>query len=315
MADQKIIAVVGPTASGKTALAVELGKHCGGEVVSADSMQIYREMNIGTAKPGAEERQGVAHHLVGHVGVEECYNVASYTADAGRVLADLARRGRLPVVCGGTGLYIDHLLGNTNFFDIAPDGAVREKYMLMAGREGKEAVYALLLERDPELARRLHPHDLKRVVRGLEVLEITGRRLSELQQESHRSSPYDVLWIGLNYRDRQLLYQRIDARVDRMVEQGLLEEVRFLMENYKLSATARAAIGYKELIDALETGGEIGEALELIKQKSRNYAKRQLTWFGKNPAVNWLYRDELSAEEITERAVSMAGEFLKGGNG
>lgn len=311
---QKVIAVVGPTASGKTGLSVALAAHFGCEVVSADSMQIYREMNIGTAKPSMDERLGVPHHLIGHVSVNDTYSVVSYVTDAGFVLADLERRGVVPVLCGGTGLYIDHLLGNTDFFDIPLKETAREKYQNMAKEQGTEALYCLLTDIDPDLAAKLHPNDEKRVIRGLEVYESTGRKLSELQAESKRESPYDVLWIGLNYHDRGLLYDRINRRVDLMVENGLLEEINHLMKNHQLSSTARAAIGYKEIIDAIEADGNIEQALELVKQKSRNYAKRQLTWFGRNKEVHWFYRDELTDEELLKRAIDMCTAFLKGGD-
>ncbi len=311
---QKLIAIVGPTASGKTGLSVALAERLGGEILSADSMQIYREMNIGTAKPSLEERRGVPHHLMGHICIEETYNVATYAQDARNILAQMERRNCLPIICGGTGLYIDHLLNNTEFFDIPLTNSVREKYQMMADEQGEEEVYRLLMSKDPALAEKLHPNDLKRVIRGLEVLEITGRRLSDLQVESKRNSPYEVLWIGLNYRDRSLLYDRINLRVDLMKEQGLIEEIRGLMERYRFSATARAAIGYKEIMDAMETDGDIDLALDLVKQKSRNYAKRQLTWFGKNKEINWFYRDEISDADLLDEAIAICEEFLKGGD-
>ncbi len=311
---QKIIAIVGPTASGKTGLSVALAKHFGGEVVSADSMQIYREMNIGTAKPSMQERQGVPHHLMGHIGIDETYSVAAYVQDAKAVLDEMERRKCLPFICGGTGLYLDHLLGNTDFFDIPLKGSVREKFQKLATEQGEEAVYALLQERDPELAKKLHPNDTKRVIRGLEVLETTGKKLSEFQRESKRSTPYRVLWIGLNYRDRQQLYDRINLRVDLMKEQGLIGEIEELAKKYTFSTTARAAIGYKEVLDAMESGADIDLSLELVKQKSRNYAKRQLTWFGRNKEIHWLYRDEKSDEELIADAIAICECFLKGGN-
>lgn len=311
---QKIVAIVGPTASGKTGLSVALAVRFGGEILSADSMQIYAEMNIGTAKPSPEERAGVPHHLMGHVSVEETYNVASFARDGRAVLNDLERRNKLPILCGGTGLYMDHLLCDTEFFEIPLNEAVRKKYQEMAEIQGNDAVYQLLCEVDPALAEKLHPNDTKRVIRGLEVREITGRRLSELQAESHRQSPYEVLWIGLNYRDRQKLYDRIDLRVDRMMEQGLLDEIERLTCSCTLSSTARAAIGYKEIIDAQEAGGSLEEAVALVKQKSRNYAKRQLTWFGRNKEIHWFYRDELSDEELLEKTTLLVKDFLEGGN-
>ena len=314
MGKQKMIAVVGPTASGKTGLSVSLAAHFGGEIISADSMQIYREMNIGTAKPTLEERQGIPHHLMGHIGVEDTYNVATYVEDARSVLQSLEKRGVLPILCGGTGLYLDHLLNNTDFFDIPLKESLREKYQELAEKEGAAYLYALLKKVDPVLAQKLHPNDVKRVIRGLEVYESTGRKLSDFQLESKRSSPYDVLWIGLNYRDRQLLYDRIDRRVDLMESEGLLDEIQYLMAHYKLSSTARAAIGYKEVIDALESGGSVAEALSLVKQKSRNYAKRQLTWFHKNEKIHWFYRDELDDDTFLSQAIQCCEKFLEGGN-
>ena len=311
---QKIIAIVGPTASGKTDLSVAVASHFKGEIISADSMQIYREMNIGTAKPSKEEQKGIPHHLMGHVSVEDTYNVSSFVQDAGDVLNHLKKEGSLPVICGGTGLYIDHLLGNTDFFDIPLNEAVRVKYQEMAKRDGNEVLYQLLKEKDPVLAEKLHFNDTKRVIRGLEVLEITGKRLSEFQQQSHREAPYRVLWIGLNYRNRQILYDRINLRVDLMIEKGLMEEIHYLTKHHRLSSTARAAIGYKEIIDAVECGGSIEAAVELVKQKSRNYAKRQLTWFGKSPQIHWFYRDELTNEALREQVFKVVSEFLEGGN-
>lgn len=303
---QKVIAVMGPTASGKTALAVSLAKRFDGEVISADSMQIYREMQIGTAKPTEEERDGVPHHLIGHVGVEECYNVASYVRDARGVLAELDQRGVLPVLCGGTGLYLDHLLNATEFFEIPQRPDIRQQYQQLDAK----TLYAMLTERDPALAASLHPNDTKRVIRGLEVYDITGKRLSDFQRESRRESPYEVLYVGLNYQDRALLYERIDRRVDQMLEQGLADEVRYLLKHFRLSATARAAIGYKELIDALQSGGSMDAAAALVKQKTRNYAKRQITWFKRNPNVHWLYPDLSS--DIAEQGCALAEHFLKG---
>ena len=311
---QKIIAIVGPTASGKTGLSVALAKHFGGEVISADSMQIYREMNIGTAKPSKEERQGVPHHLMGHIGINETYNVAAYVRDAKTVLGEMERRQCLPIICGGTGLYMDHLLRNTDFFEIPLRESIREQFSKMAEEQGEDAVYALLQERDPELAKKLHPNDKKRVIRGLEVLEITGKKLSEFQKESKRNSPYRVLWIGLNFRDRQRLYDRINLRVDLMKEQGLIGEIEELANKSSFSSTARAAIGYKEVLDAMESGGDLDLALDLVKQKSRNYAKRQLTWFGRNEEINWLFRDEKSDEDLLTEAIDLCERFLEGGD-
>ena len=184
----------------------------------------------------------------------------------------------------------------------------------MAKKSGNEVVYSLLMQCAPELARKLHPNDSKRVIRGLEVFEITGKKLSDFQKESHRESPYRVLYIGVNFKDRSLLYDRINRRVDLMIQNGLLEEIDDLMKNYHLSDTARSGIGYKELIDAIEAGEQLEPAIDLIKQKSRNYAKRQITWFGRNKAVCWFNRDEFSEDEINTRVFELIENFLEGGN-
>ena len=209
-------------------------------------------------------------------------------------------------------MYLDHLLDNTDFFDIPIDMETRQKYESMAAERGNAFIYDLLFQSDPILAEKLHPNDTKRIIRGLEVLEITGKRLSDFQKESRRKSSFDVLYIGLNYRDRSKLYDRINLRVDLMVEQGLLSEVRQLKDNYQLSETARAAIGYKELLDCMDDDSCIECAIDLIKQKSRNYAKRQQTWFGRNQKIHWFYRDEMSNDEILSRSIHLAEEFLKG---
>ncbi len=308
---QKIIVVVGPTASGKTALSIALAKHFGGEIVSADSMQIYREMQIGTAKPDEQEKAGIPHHLMGHIGVDETYSVAEYTEQATAVLKNLEKRNILPIICGGTGLYIQHLLESTEFFDIPIDGKIRANYQKIQEESGSDYLYNLLLERDSILAEHLHPNDTKRIIRGLEVYESTGKRLSDFQRESKRLSHYEPLYIGLNYKERELLYQRINLRVDQMMERGLLQEVRNLLEKYQLSNTARAAIGYKELIDAFEGKCSIDDAVELIKQKSRNYAKRQLSWFRRNKNIHWFYPDELDFDCLINNAISLTEKFLE----
>ena len=252
---------------------------------------------------------------MGHISVEDSYNVATYVKEARLILEDLKQRDVLPVFCGGTGLYLDHLLSNTDFFDIPFDASIREKYELLVCEKGNDFVYNLLSLKDPKLAKKLHPNDTKRVIRGLEVFDITGKCLSEFQQESHGEPLFDVLYIGLNYKDRSLLYDRINQRVDLMVEQGLINEVHKLKASFALSDTARAAIGYKELLDCMETDVSLDDAIDLIKQKSRNYAKRQQTWFGRNKGIHWFYRDELCDEAIFDQAIELAEHFLKGENG
>lgn len=311
---QKVVAVVGPTASGKTSLSLALAKRFAGEIISADSMQVYREMSIGTAKPSMEEREGIRHHLMGHVSVEESYSVAAYVEEAERTLLELQSRNIVPILCGGTGLYIDHLLFHTDFFDIPQDESVRLFYQNISKEYGGNALYTLLKEVDPILADKLHPNDTKRIIRGLEVWKLTGNRLSDYQASSHRESIYDVLWLGLTYDDRNKLYDRIDLRVDQMIQNGLLDEINHLVRAYKLSSTARAAIGYKEIIDAMECNGSLEDAVALVKQKSRNYAKRQLTWFNRNRDIHWFKVDLLDDESLLTQATNLVDVFLKGEN-
>lgn len=306
-----VLAVVGPTASGKTWLGVELAKKYGGEVVSADSMQIYKGMDIASAKPTEEEKQGIPHHLMDFLDRDVSFSAADYVALAHDKIADILSRGKVPIVVGGTGLYIDSLLENVKFSEGGSDEAYREELYTFARENGNEALHARLVELDPEAAEGIHPNNLVRVVRALEVCHVTGRRFSELKAESKLvESPYDSMIFGLNFEDRQKLYDRIDLRVDEMVKAGLVDEARDLWQQSGMK-TAANAIGYKELIPYFEGTMPLGECIDKIKQETRRYAKRQLTWFRKNDRINWIYLDRINKKsEISEKCEKAIANYF-----
>lgn len=303
-----VVAVVGPTASGKTALAVEISRRMGGEIVSADSMQIYKNMDIATAKPTEEELSLVKHHLIGFIDSGEEYSVAMYKKDATETIRDIISRGKLPVVCGGTGLYIDTLIKNTTFFDHGKTD-IRADLEKEAEEKGIEQLFERLKESDPEAASRLHINDRKRIIRALEVYLATGKTITEQDRLSHlEESDFDWCVIGLTAENRQYLYDRINLRVEMMLEAGLLAEAEeFFKSDY--SATAKQAIGYKELKPYLDGTVSLGEAVEKLKRETRRYAKRQLTWFRRNENVNWISIDKYSGEAAAEIAVDIINKF------
>ncbi len=284
-----LIVVCGPTASGKTKLGIALCKALGGEVVSADSMQVYRGMDIGTAKPSLEEREGIPHHMLDVAEPWESYSVARYVEEATACVEDILARGKRPVVVGGTGLYIDALVRGRQFADISPNRVHREALEKQLQEQGIAPLLEELHRVDPEAAGRLHPRDEKRIIRALEVYRETGVTLSHHNRESQRLPPrYEAGVIGLTFADRALLKARIDRRVDQMMEQGLSGEVRGLLaRGIPRGCTAMQAIGYKELAACLERGGLLSEAAEEVKLRSRQYAKRQLSWFRRDPAIHW----------------------------
>ncbi|MBE6985912.1 MAG: tRNA (adenosine(37)-N6)-dimethylallyltransferase MiaA [Ruminococcaceae bacterium] len=301
-----IICIAGPTASGKTALAVELAKAFDGEVISCDSMQVYRRMDIGTAKPTKEEMQGIPHHMIDVADPWEDFSVSKYCAMADTILQDVLARGKTAVIAGGTGLYMDALIKGNDFAPF-PSTGMREKLEEQADREGMEAMRALLKSIDPEAAERIH--DRKRLIRALEVYYETGQTITEHNKKTQAIPPkYTPLWLGLDFEDRSQLYRRIDLRVELMLKQGLVEEITTLLaEGIPEKCTAMQAIGYKEFVDALAGKCTIAEAAAQVQQSSRRYAKRQLTWFRRNPNMHWLIR---SGPEDFDRILLRARQLV-----
>ena len=284
----KILCVVGPTASGKTDYAVELALKCGGEVVSCDSMQIYKHMDIGTAKPTADEMKGVKHHMIDIIEPNESFSVERFSEMARECIDDILLRGKMPVLCGGTGLYFDSTINNINFIQMDTDEEYR-KYLESAAKEfGNEYVYKILKRVDEESAESIHPNNLKRVIRALEIYKTTGKKKSELDKEQLSEPLYEPEITGL-MRDREVLYDRINKRVDIMMEKGLVEEVSELIKmGIDTEATSMQAIGYKEIIEYLDGKTSLSDAVDKIKRESRRYAKRQLTWFKRNEKIHWI---------------------------
>ncbi|MBP3478277.1 MAG: tRNA (adenosine(37)-N6)-dimethylallyltransferase MiaA [Oscillospiraceae bacterium] len=299
-----IICVAGPTASGKTALAVELAKEFDGEVVSCDSMQVYKRMDIGTAKPTEEEKQGIIHHMLDVAEPWEDFSVSRYCAMATPIVDDILARGKTAIIAGGTGLYMDSLIKGNDFAPFPATG-MREKLEKQADEQGMEAMLALLASIDPDSAARLHLKDRKRIIRALEVYYETGETITAHNLKTQTIPPkYTPLWLGLDFADRADLYKRIDLRVQIMLEQGLVEEIRSLLaEGIPPKATSLQAIGYKEFVDALCGSGSLEEAAAQVQQSSRHYAKRQLTWFRRNKQMHWLIRNTgKSTDEILAQA-------------
>ncbi|MBQ3505083.1 MAG: tRNA (adenosine(37)-N6)-dimethylallyltransferase MiaA [Oscillospiraceae bacterium] len=286
-----IICIAGPTASGKTALAVELAKELNGEVVSCDSMYVYRRMDIGTAKPTMEERQGIVHHMIDVCDPEEDFSVSRYCRMAAPIVDDIVARGKTAIIAGGTGLYMDSLIRGNDFAPF-PSTGVRERLEAETDRVGMDAMMVHLRSVDPEAAARIH--DRKRLIRALEVYYETGETITAHNIKTQAIPPkYTPLWLGLDFADRAALYRRIDSRVDIMLEQGLVEEIRSLLQSgISPKCTAMQAIGYKEFVAALEGQCSIAEAAQEVRKASRHYAKRQLTWFRRNKEIHWLFRKE-----------------------
>lgn len=300
----KILVIIGPTASGKTRMAVELAQRHNGEVISADSMQIYRTMDIGTAKPTKEEMGGIPHHMIDVADPEEDFSVARYVEMAAQCVDDVLTRGKLPIVAGGTGLYIDSLLSGRTFAPFSPDSALRGELERELAEKGGQAMLEALAQVDPEAAQRLHPNDHKRIIRALEVYRSTGKTITQHNRETQAIPPrYNALTIGLAFQDRQAMWRRIDQRVDEMVAAGLEDEVRRLLTSgISPKCTAMQAIGYKEFTQALSGEMTWQEAADVVKLRSRQYAKRQLTWFGRNPNTRWVRWDDPPEFEQGRRA-------------
>lgn len=291
MSKPLVVIISGPTASGKTGLSIEIAKRFNGEIVSADSMQIYKSMDIATAKPTKDETAEIRHHLIDFVEANENFSVAKYKQLALSAIDDILSRGKLPIVCGGTGLYIDTLMNNTVFLDYE-DSGIRERLEKRKESDGVEGLYEELKKVDPDAASRLHLNDSKRIIRALEVYYLTGKTISEQNSLSHKEeSPYDFLLFVLSAHNREILYKRINDRVDKMLDMGLVEEAGSFFAS-DISKTAKQAIGYKELKPYLDGEISLETAVEKLKMETRRYAKRQLTWFRNKKNVNWLYIDD-----------------------
>ena len=309
---KNIICVAGPTASGKTSLAVELAKFTNGEVVSCDSMQIYRRMTIGTAKPVPEEMEGIPHHMIDVAEPDEDFSVSKYCEMATPIVEDILARGKTAIIAGGTGLYMDSLIKGNDFAPFPATGH-RERLEEKLAQVGLDVMLAELAAVDPEAAERSQRNP-RRIIRALEVFYETGETITAHNLRTQAIPPrFDPLWIGLDFEPRQLLYDRIDLRVDIMLRQGLVEEIRQLLSSgIPADCTAMQAIGYKEFLAAMEGHISMEEAAEAVKQGSRRYAKRQLTWFRRNPNMHWLTRTaDTSPEEILEKARQLAVESDK----
>jgi len=303
-----LLVVAGPTASGKTSLGVELAKRYNGEVISADSMQIYKGMDVGTAKATPEEMQGIPHHLLNFLDPTEQFSVADYVEKASALIKEIFSHGKLPIVVGGTGLYISSLVDNLTFSPMPQSPQLRDELKQKAAREGNEAVWKELRSIDPEAAEKLHANNLGRVIRAIEVYRLSGVTMTETVKNSRNEpSPYRLCMLALSAEDRQFLYDRIDLRVDIMMQQGILEEAKKLYE-MPLSSTARQAIGYKEFDGYFQGWATLEECVEKLKMETRRYAKRQLTWFRRDERYHWLEVDKHPSAALLADA---AAGFIK----
>ena len=306
-----VLAVVGPTATGKTALGVALAEAFEGEVISADSMQLYKGLDVGTAKVTPGETHGIPHHGVDILEPDAPFSVADFTAMAGRLEREISARGHLPILVGGTGLYVQSFLYGVRFTEEKAPAGLREQLAAELAQKGGAALYAELQQVDPEAAAAIHPNNQVRVLRALEHFRATGKKLSEQKADSLPAErPYRSLILGLDFPDRAQLYRRIDLRVDRMMEQGLLAEAELVYQNRERFRTAAQAIGYKEFFPYFEGAAELAPCVEKLKQASRNYAKRQLTWFRHMDGVVWL---DASAPDAAARAINLTEDFLTRG--
>lgn len=294
----KIIVIVGPTAVGKTYVSVELAKKLNTEIISADSMQIYKGMDIGTAKITEQEKSGIIHHMIDVVAPDENYSVSEFKNDAEEIIDDMLKKNKVPVIVGGSGLYVNSLIYNLDFSNAKSDEKLREYYTYYYKEHGEDALYDKLIRIDPESAEKIHKNNIKRVIRALEVYDITGTKFSEINTDIRKDkSKYDCILIGLSM-ERKTLYERINLRVDEMLSNGLVEEVKTLIEKgYDKNLVSMRGIGYKEIIDYLEGSTDYEEMVNILKKNTRRFAKRQYTWFLKDKNVKWFAMDNL--EEIS----------------
>jgi len=294
----KVLVICGATASGKTALSVACAKRFNGEIISADSMLVYQGMDIGTAKPSLDERQGIPHYMIDVVSPKESFSVSDYEGMALPTVERLLAEGKTPIICGGTGFYINSLLYKRQFGNVGANEALREEYERLAEEKGKEYVYSILQEKDPKSAEKLHYNDLKRVIRALEIYDVTGKAKSE--QQDAPTPRFDFVSVSIEY-PREILYQRIEYRVEEMFKQGLLEEVQTLLnDGVTEEMQSMQGIGYKEVAEGLRIGATIGEIKDLIKKNTRNYAKRQQTFFKRMENHVFLNPEQANTEEIAK---------------
>ncbi len=300
----KLICVVGATASGKTALGVSVAEAVGGEIISADSMQVYKGMPIATAAATAEEQRGIRHHLLECLPPDEAFSVADFVSRARDLIRDIVSRGHVPIIVGGTGLFIDSLVRNIEFADVSSDDSLRRELDNLSGEE----LYNRLKIADSAAADTIHPNNRKRIIRALELCNAGTSKTEQNEKSLLNPTPYDALYIGIGYRDRHVLYERINKRVDLMIQNGLVQEAQRMRR--AASSTARQAIGHKELYPYLDGDITLADAVDNLKKGTRHYAKRQLTWFRRNEGIHWLYADEMSPEQLTQRAVKLSLEHI-----
>ena len=306
-----LVCIVGPTASGKTALSIEVAKFFSGEIVSADSMQIYKGMDIATAKPTFEDMQGIPHHMLSFLELSDTYSVAQYCEKAHDVIKDIYSRGKLPILVGGTGLYVDSVINNTTFVDVDGDSVLREQLYNLYNENGIEYLLEMLSEFDPDMAQKLsEQRNLKRIVRAIEVYKCTGITMTEHNMNSHNiDSPYSVVKIGLTAADRQYLYDRINRRVDIMIENGILDEAK-KFSVYDQSCTSSMAIGHKELLPYINGEADLDFCVENLKMQTRRYAKRQLTWFKRDQNIKWFEIDTINNDELKSKVIDLIKKVL-----
>lgn len=297
MPKAKVIVIGGPTASGKTALSIELAKKINGEIVSADSMQIYKEMDIGTAKPDEDEKQNIKHYMLDFISPEVRYSVADYKKDAKKCIREIVGKGKTPIVVGGTGLYIDSLIYEIEYPEIEVDLQYRKQLENLIEKEGLEKLYENAKKIDPQAMEKISQNDKKRILRVLEIYHQTGKTKTELETESKKEPEFDYRMFAIDM-DREHLYEKINKRVDIMIEKGLIEEVKNIYKKYEKMPTSLQALGYKEIVEYIEGKLTKEEAIEKIKLESRRYAKRQLTWFRKNKETIWLNGEKSTSENI-----------------
>lgn len=300
----KIIVIAGPTASGKSQLGIQLAKKLNTEIISCDSMQVYKEMNIGTAKPTLEEMEGIKHHMLDVVSPNEDFNVVKYIEMTKKIIEDMLSKNMIPILVGGTGLYVEALIYNIEFSDTYIDAKYREELSKFAKTNGNEALYERLKEIDIEYAKKIHINDTKRIIRALEVYHQTGKTITEYNLMSkNKKSPYDFYLFGINV-DRQKLYDDINKRIDVMLDKGLVDEVKGIYEKYDMFPTAMQGLGYKEVKQYLQNECTYDEMLEKLKMETRRYAKRQLTWFRRYENMVWLDKEKMNIDKMVEYIIA-----------